>query len=268
MLMNYKFLIYYIIIFILLGINHTVIAAQEEPSNISFSIGIEDKRMPYSYLDENKKPAGILIDKTQSLCHSLKIKCDFILGEINDLLFQLRALKIQAVLIQDAFVIPSIDKIVLSPPLCKLNPIFIQKKTASPKNIPEDFTGSIIGVQKASSLHIYLLDNYNSLAHLKPYIQLESGVFDLVSGRIDVLFSDEAFFKQRILSTSLGNKNNPEQLILLDMDAIKIPEPTMTLAFRENDKKYIKLLKDKLSQSKIKYCSQLVKNIPYISTEN
>ena len=225
-----------------------------------FYIGVEDKRIPYSYLGEDKKPMGILIDQVKTLCHHLDTKCHFVTGEMEHLLSKLRARELNFILIQDFFILPKIDKIILTPPICNIKPVFLQKKLAKLKVKAKDFKGKIIGVQRASLLHLYLLENYNSFATLKPYIQLESAVFDLISGRIDALFADEAFIKKRVLTTSFGESGNPLALISLNIETVKITKPTMRLAFREDDKKIMQQIKNILDQSKIESCSNLLKN--------
>jgi lysine/arginine/ornithine transport system substrate-binding protein len=261
---------YYFIFLIILSISHLVIADEK---NTPLFIGVENKKIPYSYINKDEEVSGILINQLKSLCKMLKLECHFINNTMETLLYQLKTAQIQAVLVQDFFVIPEIDKIVLSLPLCKINPLFIQKKTATPKNTIEDFKGKTIGVQQASIFHIYLLDNYNSFSDIKPYIQLESGVFDLISGRIDVLFADEAFAQQRILSTSLSSNTNPDQLVPLNMkpllksDSDSAFSRSMSLAFRQDDIKRIDKFKSLLNKSKLKSCVDLLENSQTIISE-
>jgi len=260
---------YYIFFIILLGASNQVIA---ETKNIYFSIGIEIKKSPYSYMKENGEISGILVERIKFLCKQSKMECHFVTDSMENLLSQLKTLKIQAVLVQDSFVMSEIDKIILSSPLCKISPTFIQRKTAPIKSTMEVFKGVIIGVKKNSVFHIYLLDNYNKFSDMKPYIQLESGIFDLLSKRIDVLFADDAFFDQRIFNTSLNSNKNPNQLIRLNMEKLLKSDPifneTMSLAFRKDNEKYIDIFKILLDKSTPIFCVDLLKNSQTISPEN
>ena len=260
---KYKWLIisiYYFIILIILGVSYQAAAQKKIP----FSIGVEIKKIPYSYLNKEGEISGILIDQIRSHCKTLNLECSFVKNTMENLLYQLKISEIQAVLVQDFFVIPKVDKIVLSSPLCKINPIFIQKKSDPLKSTIEAFKGTTIGVKKASILHLYLLDHYNSFVNIKTYIQLESGIFDLVSKRIDVLFSGEAFFKSRVLNMLFNSDNNPHQLTTLNMEKLLDSKndfnKIMSLAFKEGDIKYIDKFKLFLSQSKLKPCIDLLKN--------
>lgn len=216
------------------------------------TIGVERNRVPFAYLDSEQEVNGSLVNEIKKICKASNAKCNFVTGEIDKLLVDLRAFKIHGVLIIDSFVIPQIDKIQLTESICKANPVFIQKSSATIKTKIEEFKGSIIGVKKGSLSHLYLLENYNSLAQLKPYEQLENAVFDLYSNRIQSLFADNAFFMERVANTSLVNESNPDQLVAQKIGEPKISGKTMALAFRKGDKEALTslfLLKIKELQS-------------------
>ena len=262
-LKNY-FLLISLFILVLFSQLILAISNEDNENKVVSYIGVEDKKIPYSYLGENKELKGILIDQVKTLCNHLNMRCHFVTGEIDSLLSKLKTRELKFVLIQDSFILPKIDQVILTPSICQIKPIFLQKKTAELKvKAKKDFKGKIIGVQRASLLHLYLLENYNSFATLRPYIQLESAVFDLISGRIDMLFVDEAFVKNRVLTTSFGKNGNPLELIILNIDTVKITRPTMTLALRENDKQIMQQIKNILNQSKIEFCSSLLKSSKY-----
>lgn len=220
-----------LILYILLGGSNAIAEEMKQ-----LYIGVERNRVPFAYLNSEQEVTGSLVNEINKICKTLNAKCNFMTGEVDTLLEDLRAFKLHGVLLIDSFVIPKIDKIQLTESICKTKPIFIQKRSDTVKTKIEEFKGSIIGVKKGSLLHLYLLENYNSLAQLKPYEQLENAVFDLYSGRIHSLFADNAFFMERVANTSLGKESNPDQLVAQKIGEPEISGKTMTLAFRKGDK--------------------------------
>ena len=117
------------------------------------------------------------------------------------------------------------------------------------KKKQEDFQRSTIGVLSGSLHHFYLLDEYSSLARIKPYELLESGVLDLVFGRIDSLFADEAFFEARIKNTSLSNIDKPGQLVAIKVGQPELSPTAMRLVVRKNDTELLAVLNNNILHS-------------------
>lgn len=221
-----------------------------EPNTTLF-IGIEKNRRPYTYLDEEQNPKGILLDAFLPLCKTIGVQCNFVAGDVYSLLDGIKNYELHGFIAIDSFFIPDVDKIKLTPPICKLKPVFIQRASEPARQKPEDFKKTTIGVLEGSLLHFYLLDEYSSFSRLRPYTLLENGVFDLVSGRIDALFADDAFFKEQVLKTSLGQEGSKHQLVAFDLSAPKLPTTSMRIAIRERDSELLgKLGKALLQQTK------------------
>jgi ABC-type amino acid transport substrate-binding protein len=174
------------------------------------------------------------------------------------MLADLRHFKLNAVLIIDSFIMPEAEKIKLSSSLCDIAPVFVQKKSAPIRAKPEDYNGAIIGVRYGSLLHVHLLEHYSSFVQLKTYSPLENGIFDLVSERIDVLFTEKAFFNERVLETPLGSKNNPSKLIASPLKATMQFNTKMVLAFRTSESKLLDKIKAYQASSKMTPCANLL----------
>lgn len=234
--------------------SETVDAANVEKPPLH--IGIPVSRRPYAYLDTEKQPAGILVNAIQRLCQQMKVTCSFDTGNPEQLLLDLQAVKLNAVLIVDTFIAPEVDKIKLTPPLCKPAPMFIQKAGTPARSKPEDFRGNTLAVQEGSIFHIYLLDEYSGQTRLKPYPFMDNAVFDLVFGRLDALFADEAFIQSRITGTALQGY---VQFTTTRLDVPELPATAMTLAVREQDNNLFKELATALqTTSSGKACAQLL----------
>lgn len=200
-------------------------------------IGIPEARYPYSYQDKSNNNTGILIDRVTSICIKSNFKCNFVSGNFHENLDRLRHFKIDAVLLIDSVALPDIDQITLTTPLCQHNSIFIKRVRLSLQKIitNKDLKNTTIGVTKDSLFHLYALDNYYSFASIRPYETLESGIFDIYSGRIDILFAEETFYEARISKTPLAHRHNRFWLKKLQSDAVNLPGTLMTLAIRNDD---------------------------------
>ena len=206
-------------------------------------IGIEKKRMPYAYFDENQRPAGVLVSLINNVCRSEGLSCQFVGGPFNDNLQAVRNIKLNAVMVLDQALPPEVDALnlthppdtsalKLSKPLCRISPMFIQKKSASLRTKLEDFKDTIIGVQEGSVFHKYLDDGYKGVAYLKPYPLLESAIMDLVFDRVDAVLGDAASLTARVFNTQL---NEYAGLVATEIEVPDLPNTTMTLALRERD---------------------------------
>lgn len=232
--------------------------SQEAFTQQKIRIGISNRKQPYTYISEENKYSGILIDEAKKLCSDAKINCEFTANDFHQLLEDLQTLKVNTFIVVDSMVLPEIDKVILSRPLCTAIPVFIQKNTQQTKKEKADFQRSTIGVLEASLHHFYLLDEYNHLARVRSYDLLESGVLDLFFGRIDSLFADEAFYEARIRSTSLGGTDQPKQLVAVKVGQPELSPTSMRLAFRQNDTELLASLDKNISNSP-PLCVDLVK---------
>ena len=127
---------------------------------------------------------------------------------------------------------PDTSALKLSKPLCRISPLFIQKKSAPTRSKPEDFKDTIIGVQEGSVFHKYLADSYSGVAQLKPYPLLESAIMDLVFDRVDAVLGDAATLNARVFDTQLDEYAG---IVATGLEVPDFPNTTMTLALRERD---------------------------------
>lgn len=232
--------------------------SQKEIIQQQIRIGISNRKQPYTYISEEQEYSGILIDETKRLCSIAEIGCEFTANDFHQLLEDLQAFKVNAFIVVDSMVLSEIDQVVLSKPLCTATPVFIQKNTQQTKTEKADFQRSTIGVLEASLHHFYLLDEYNHLARVKSYDLLESGVLDLFFGRIDSLFTDEAFYEARIRGTSLGDTDQTGQLVPVKVGQPELSPTAMRLVFRQNDAELLAVF-DKNIPTSPPLCVDLVK---------
>ncbi len=255
-----KSFIPYVTFFILPFLLTTALAQQSQTKERQqLYIGIEKNRLPYTGLNDLKQPHGILVAAVNRLCETINADCEFVVGEFNQLLQDVKIYKLHALIIIDTFILPDIDKLKLTPPLCKTQPVFIQKPNENNRTKPEDFKGTTIGVREGSLLHLYLLDEFSSHARIKPYPLLESGIFDLVTGRIDTLSTDQAFFSERLQKTPLGKEYAATPLDMTQPDGEALPATSMRFALREQDTElYETLTKAIQTNGQPSYCVDIL----------
>lgn len=219
-------------------------------------IGIPPSRQPYSYLDAQKQAAGIVVDAIRSACQQMQTSCEFVAGTPDQLLQDLQTVKLNALVVVDAFIAPEVDKLKLTQPICRPQPMFIQKAHAPTRSKPEDFRGTTLGVAEGSIFHIYLLDEYSNQARLKTYPFMDNAIFDLVFGRLDALFAEEALIHARIMDTPLDGYL---QFRTTAADEQTLPPTAMRLAVRDLDNDLLKALDTALQATlKEQTCAQLL----------
>lgn len=244
------------IIFLFLCISFLTLQAEEKQQ---LYIGVESNRMPYSYLDKNQQANGILIKRVKKLCAAIDIQCTFIHGSFDELLEALQTLQINSVILIDSFVNPQFDNVSLSLQLCQIQPIFIQKNSNPLRSQISDFRNSSIGVLEASIFHLYLLDEYSSHTRLKSYPIQESAIVDLITERIDALFTEQAFFEARIANTILAKKDIEESLTTVELKNVQLSTNNMRLLVRKNDLELLNTFNQAIQDFKeIPSCANLI----------
>ena len=237
--------------------------ANETAEKRQLYIGIEKRRTPYVELNEQQQVHGILIDVITPLCDMIQAQCDFIPGPFEQLLEDLQTFRLDALVVIDTVILPEIDNVKLTSPLCQLTPVFVQKQDQPSRTKPEDFEHTTIGVLQGSLFHWYLLDEYSRFARLRPYVLLEHGIFDLNSGRIDTLFAEDAFFQKRVLSTPLGRaKRGVAPLVARSAGNLALPKTAMTLAVSAHSNELFEAFEQAFQRhgEELFACSDLLKN--------
>ncbi len=246
----------YCVPFALLINFHAPAQSNDDGTIAPLYIGIEKRRIPYTYLDDQHLADGLLVNMASKMCEAIDAQCRFIAGTFDNLLQDLQTSKLDGLLIIDDVILPDIDGIKLTSPLCDLQPVFIQQKVDVARKRRRDFAKTTIGVLEASLFHLYLLDEYSSFARIKSYPLLEGAVFDLKAGRIDAIFTDLAFFNERILNNPLGRGNQASTMITLSVETPGFPDTGMTLAINEQQLELFSVVEKELqNQGSVTVCS-------------
>lgn len=231
-------------------------------TKLSLLIGTPQNRAPYIHTNEKHQLDGILVKPLRALCKHINYDCVFIQGSFHPNLERLQNGGLQVLLVLDDAILPEVDQVSLSEPLCKINPVFIQVNTlgSDTKKQPAEFEGKKLGVLSGSTLHLDLVDNYYEFASIRPYDFLESAAFDLAFGRIDSLYASEAFYLDRVEAKSLMSEIPPYQ----KMGATSTKQPAkfptgMRLAIPDNETLLLEKFNNAISEKKMgQDCADLI----------
>lgn len=199
-------------------------------------IGVQPRYFPYSHQNAGQME-GVLVTVMRSVCTIMNYTCIFSPIDFNDSLKALRYRALDAIIIAEHFVAESDAKgLFFSPPICKTKPVFIWGERIQPILDKNTFKGKQIGVLANSYLEFYLQNQLSLNVHIIPYELLENAAFDLLSKKIDVLFSSQSFFQRRAKSLFLeqGIQYNLPSTALPVID-YKQPKHSMVLAIRQGD---------------------------------
>ncbi|MGV6808436.1 MAG: transporter substrate-binding domain-containing protein [bacterium] len=181
-------------------------------------IGIEKNRLPYTHIDQQKKIQGFIAQRLQDICHTIDQDCEFIAKGWDQLLNDLQLRKIDTIVVIDNVLLPEIDDVSLSSPICRMTPVFVIHATKTIANSIDDFRSTTIGVRRGSTFHFHLLNEYSNIAKIKDYRLLENAIFDLSFDRVDSILMDQTVFSGRIKPTPIANKESTWSLMHFPMN--------------------------------------------------
>ena len=225
-------------------------------------IGITENRGPFVYVNNQQVADGILIQTLNTLCQQIEYNCVYEPGEFYPLLEELQIGGVQALMVIDDAILPEVDEVLLSKPLCQMKPVFVQLEDGKKQSTKERqyFEGKKLGVLSGSMMHLNLMDNYSEFASIHPYQLLESGAFDLVFGRIDSLYTTEAFYEDKIKGQNLVSPFYPQKKF--EAITLKTPEdfPTsMRLALPGTETTLLTKFDEAITQQQMgKPCASLL----------
>lgn len=228
-----------------------LLADDDRPEPSQLYIGIAHNRLPYSLYAEKQAPTGILVQQLKKVCKQMNAQCDFVTARFTKLQQELQTFQLNAVLVIDD--VPLTDAstvtLTLSPPLCDITPVFIQRYHTHPGNQLDQFEDRVIGVLENSVFHHVLadLDQERFKFKYKLYPILESGIMDLVTQRIDALLTDKAFYQDRVASTVLAKSGSDHQLMATQAQHLELPKTSMRLMVRAKDQALSATLKQTIT---------------------
>lgn len=166
------------------------------PKTIRFAT--ESTYPPFEFVDESGLIQGYDIDIAKALCEQMKAQCTFSNQSFSSLIPSLQLGKFDALIAamnitEERKKQVSFTNAYYQPSACFIAP------TAKHYAV-DNLIGKTIGVQQSSTFEKYMQDKYGSKVTIKSYASIQDAFLDLVSGRVDVVFTDmpiaDAWLKQ------------------------------------------------------------------------
>ncbi|MEL0638196.1 MULTISPECIES: transporter substrate-binding domain-containing protein [Marinomonas] len=190
---------------------------------------------PFNYIDSAGKPQGFDVDIAHALCKQMKADCEVVTQDWDGLIPGLKVRKFDAI-IASMSITPDREKVVDFTNKYYSGGLRFLGRTGEKFDL-KNLDGKTIGAQRATLAAQYLEDHYTGKAKLKFYDNQDNVYLDLVSGRLDIVLSDELPTYNWLKTSGNGKKFDFKGAAFMKNDKIGI-------AVRKGDK-----LKDKLNEA-------------------
>ncbi len=175
-------------------------AGQMPAARRSVTIASEGARPPYNYLEHNRL-AGFEIDLARDLCARMKVSCNFVTQNWEELIPGLLAHQFDAIMAAMEITDEARQKIAFSKPYIRMPSALVTlKEHATLDTSPAGLVGKSIGVESGGTHQAYAEDVYKQ-SEIRPYASLEEAILDLAEGRVDLVIGDKdavaSFLKMR-----------------------------------------------------------------------
>ena len=164
-------------------------------SSIAFAqdtikIGIEGSYPPFSYMNPDKSLGGFEPDLAKLFCEQVELKCEIVQVEFDALIPSLNTKKIDAILASMSITDQRKQAINFTQKYYQTPAKFVAAKGEYKEINPDILKGKSIGVQSGTIHETYANNEFTKYADVRSYRNLDEAIFDLDSGRIDLVFAD------------------------------------------------------------------------------
>lgn len=153
-------------------------------------IGIEGAYPPFSYVTPDRSLAGFEVDLANLFCEKMERECLIVQTDFDALIPSLNSKRIDAILASMSITDVRKEAIDFSNKYYQTPARFTVPKGSKIEISEEGLKGKVIGVQSGTIHETYMNDNFKKIATIRSYRNLDDGMFDLDSGRIDLIFAD------------------------------------------------------------------------------
>jgi len=177
--------------------------AAKEWKNIR--IGVEGAYPPFSKTEADGSVTGFDIDIANALCAEMKAKCTLVKQDWDGIIPALMARKFDAIIATMDITEERKKKVAFSDKYQHIPARFAALKGSEYQATDEFMKGKRIGVQRATSMDLYISDNYPS-AKIKRYGSADEAYLDLKASRLDYVMADSAAISDGLLAKDGGDK--------------------------------------------------------------
>ncbi|PKF62708.1 nickel transporter [Psychromonas sp. psych-6C06] len=168
-------------------------------------IGVEGAYPPFSQTEADGTVTGFDIDIANALCEQMKAKCTLVKQDWDGIIPALMARKFDAIIATMDITEERKKKIAFTDKYQHIPARFVALKGTEYTPTDEFMKGKNIGVQRATSMDLYISDNFPS-AKIKRYGSADEAYLDLKASRLDYVMADSAAITGGLLEKDGGDK--------------------------------------------------------------
>lgn len=168
-------------------------------------IGVEGAYPPFSQTEADGSLTGFDIDIANALCAEMHAKCTLVKQDWDGIIPALLARKYDAIIATMDITEERKKRVAFSNKYQHIPARFVALKGAEYQATPEFMAGKKVGVQRATSMDLYISDNYPQ-AQIKRYGSADEAYLDLKAGRLDYVMADSAAISGGLLAKEGGDK--------------------------------------------------------------
>lgn len=168
-------------------------------------IGVEGAYPPFSQTEADGSVTGFDVDLANALCDQMKAKCTFIKQDWDGMIPALLTRKYDAIIATMDITAERRKKVAFTDKYQQVPARFVALKGSEFEATQEFMKGKKVGVQRATTMDLYISDNYPS-ADVKRYGSFDEAYLDLKAGRLDYVMADSASVTSGLLEKEGGDK--------------------------------------------------------------
>jgi lysine-arginine-ornithine-binding protein len=169
-------------------------------------IGSEGAYPPFNTLDGDNRLQGFEIDIAEALCSRMRVQCQFVQQDWDDMIPALLAGKFDIVMASMSITEERKRHVAFSRRYYRSVGSFVARRTTHLRRTePAAMTGRVVGVQAKTTYARYLEALYAPAGVVvKPYATQQEAQLDLVAGRIDALLASKIVMADWLAGTTEG----------------------------------------------------------------
>ena len=168
-------------------------------------IGVEGAYPPYSQTEADGTVTGFDIDIANALCAEMGAKCTLVKQDWDGMIPALMARKFDAIIATMDITEERKKKIAFTNKYQHVPARFAALKGTDYQATDAFMKGKRVGVQRATSMDLYISDNFPS-AKIKRYGSADEAYLDLKASRLDYVMADSAAITGGLLEKEGGDK--------------------------------------------------------------
>ncbi len=165
-------------------------------------IGVEGAYPPYSQTNPDGSVTGFDIDIANALCAEIGAKCVLVVQDWDGMIPSLLARKFDAIIASMSITEERKKRVDFTNKYYSSPAKFVRKKGSGIVILNSILKGKSVGVQEETIMDRFVTDNWGDIVKVRRYGSQEKANLDLISGRLDLVFSEIAPAKDFIKSDS------------------------------------------------------------------